>query len=56
MFANCRLYKDADKLLSPVYTIQPVVKPVVKPTVKPLSQPVVSCIQTFKIQPVVKPV
>jgi len=30
-------------VLSPVYTIQPVVKPVVKP----VSQPVVSCIQTF---------
>ena len=60
---------DMTVLLSPVYTIQPVVKPVVKP----IWQPVVSCMQTFNrlsnpfdnwfdkpavscIQPVVKPV
>ena len=37
-------------LLSPVYTIQPVVKPVVKPTWKPVWQPVVSCKRGITIQ------
>jgi len=37
----------AGELLSPVYTIQPVVKPV--------SQPVLSCIQTFIRQPFWQP-
>jgi len=47
-----------DKVLSPVYTIQPVFKPIVKPD----RPPVVSCIQTFNrllnrvVQPFWQPV